>query len=270
MIAKRGGPRARAPAVAGSFYPGSASTLGRTVGELLASAAAQPRAPQRGVIAPHAGYAYSGAVAAQAFASVQSLRGRIGRAVIVGPAHFVPFVGIAAPSHMAFMTPLGEMPVDAAAIEALSAAALVVIDDTPHAPEHAIEVELPFLQAVFGNLPIVPLLFGSTSAHAVAAAIARVWSDDTLLVVSTDLSHFESHESARRHDARTAAAIETFNEAAIGPSDACGHLAVRGALIEASRRRLGVERLALRNSGEVTGDRHSVVGYGAWAFHQLT
>jgi AmmeMemoRadiSam system protein B len=269
MIATRAGPRARAPAVAGSFYPGSAQTLGRTIVELVRGAAAQPRAQQRGVIAPHAGYAYSGPVAAQAFASVQSLRGRIGRAIVVGPAHFVPFVGIAAPSHAAFTTPLGEMPIDAAAIDALSAAALVVVDDAPHAPEHAIEVELPFLQSIFGDLPIVPLLFGSTSAHAVAAAIARVWSDDTLLVISTDLSHFESQESARRHDARTAAAIEAFDEAAIGPSDACGHLAVRGALIEASRRRLGIARLALRNSGEVTGDWHSVVGYGAWAFHQL-
>ena len=264
MIAKRAGPRA--PAVAGSFYPHSAQALSRTVGDLLSCAVARQRTQRCGVIAPHAGYTYSGAVAAQAFASVQPLCGRIRRAAIVGPAHFVPFVGIAAPSATAFTTPLGDVPVDVAAVEALSTAALVVIDDAPHAPEHAIEVELPFLQSIFGALPIVPLLFGSTSADAVAAVLARLWSDDTLLVVSSDLSHFESAASARRHDAKTAAAIEACDEAAIGPSDACGHLAVRGALIEASRRSVRVERLALRNSGDITGDRHSVVGYGAWAF----
>jgi AmmeMemoRadiSam system protein B len=266
MIAKHAGPRA--PAVAGLFYPRSAQTLSRTVGDLLRGAAVQQRAKRCGVIAPHAGYAYSGAIAAQAFASVQALRGRIRRAAIVGPAHFVPFAGIAAPSATAFMTPLGDMPVDVAAIQSLRDEALVVIDDAPHAPEHAIEVELPFLQSIFGDLPIVPLLFGSTSAVAVAAAVARLWSGDTLLVVSTDLSHFESDQSARQHDQRTAAAIEAFHEAAIGPSDACGHLAVRGALIAASRRGVRVERLALRNSGEITGDRNSVVGYGAWAFHK--
>jgi AmmeMemoRadiSam system protein B len=269
MIGKRAGSRARPPAVAGSFYPSSTQTLSRTVGDLLSHAAVQQRARRCGVIAPHAGYTFSGSVAAEAFASVQFLRGRIRRAVIVGPAHFVPFVGIAAPSATAFTTPLGEVPVDVAAVDALVDESLAVIDDEPQAPEHAIEVELPFLQSIFGSLPIVPLLFGSTSARAVAAAIACVWTDDTLLVVSSDLSHFETHESARRHDERTAVAIEAFDEAAIGPSDACGHLAVRGALIEASRRGLGIERLALRNSGDVTGDRHSVVGYGAWAFHEL-
>ncbi len=141
------------------------------------------------------------------------------------------------------------------------------INDEPHAREHAIEVELPFLQSVFGNLPIVPLLFGSTTADAVAAAIARVWTDEALLVVSSDLSHFEDYDTACRHDERTAAAIEGFDEAAIGPPDACGHLAIRGALREAARRGLEIERLALCNSGDTARDRRSVVGYGAWAFH---
>jgi AmmeMemoRadiSam system protein B len=257
----------RAPAVAGRFYPRSAEMLSRTVDDLLGCADVGLRSQRCGVITPHAGYAYSGPVAAAAFASVRGLRGRIARAAVVGPAHFVPFPGIAAPSDTAFATPLGKVPIDVAALEALGADALVSINDEPHAPEHAIEVELPFLQAIFGSLPIVPLLFGSTSAAAVAAVIARVWTDDTLLVVSTDLSHFEDDASARRHDQRTAVAIEAFDEAAIGSSDACGHLALRGALIEASRRGLAIERLALRNSADATGDRRSVVGYGAWAFH---
>jgi AmmeMemoRadiSam system protein B len=266
MIANRARLRARAPTVAGSFYPRSGKTLSQSVESLLSAFPVQQRSQPRGIIAPHAGYAYSGQVAAAAFARVRCC-GWINRVVVIGPAHFVPFRGIAAPSVSAFTTPLGDVPVDIAAVEALSEEMLVTIDDEPHAPEHAIEVELPFLQSVLGDLPIVPLLFGSTSAAAVAAVIARVWTNDTLLVVSSDLSHFEDYDAASRHDERTASAIETLDEAAIGPSDACGHLAIRGALREAARRGLEVERLALCNSGDVVGDRGSVVGYGAWAFH---
>jgi MEMO1 family protein len=266
MSSNRAPPRLRAPAVAGSFYPQSTLALRRTVDDLLSAAAVQESSRHCGVIAPHAGYAYSGQVAAAAFASVRCCRW-IKRAVVIGPAHFVPFSGLAAPSDRAFTTPLGEVPIDVVAVEALSEETLVAIDDEPHAPEHAIEVELPFLQSLFGNLPIVPLLFGSTSAAAVAAVIARVWTD-SLLVVSSDLSHFEGYDTARRHDARTAAAIEALDETAIGPADACGHLAVRGALREAARRGLKVKRLALCNSGDVTGDRRCVVGYGAWVFHR--
>ena len=269
MVSKRNciGLSKRAPAVAGLFYPRSAETLSRTIAGLLGEAGDPKGLRPRGVIAPHAGYAYSGRVAAKAFANLRPLRGQVERAVVIGPAHFVPFRGIAAPSNSAFATPLGEVPIDLAAIEALTEATLAAIDDKPHVREHALEVELPFLQAMFGDLPIVPLLFGSTSADAVAAAIARVWTDDTLLVVSSDLSHFEDYASACRHDNRTAAAIEALDEAVIGPSDACGHLAVRGALIEAARRGFDVERLALCNSGDSSGDRQCVVGYGAWAFY---
>lgn len=258
----------RAPAVAGTFYPRSAQTLSQTVGNLLATAKVQEGLYPCGVIAPHAGYAYSGVVAARAFANLRRLHGQIERAIIIGPAHFVPFFGIAAPTHAAFTTPLGEVPVDLATVEALNEETLVAINDEAHAPDHAIEVELPFLQSIFADLPIIPLLFGSTTAEAIAAVIARIWTDDTLLIISSDMSHFESYHVARRHDERTAAAIEAFDEAAIGPSDACGHLAIRGALKEAMRRGLKVTRLALCNSGDTAGDRSSVVGYGAWAFHR--
>jgi hypothetical protein len=193
------------------------------------------------------------------------VKNRFHRCVIVGPSHFVPFNGIAAPSHTAFVTPLGEMPVDTDAVKALATEARVVIDNVPHEPDHAIEVELPFLQVIFGNLPIVPLLFGITSARAVAAVIAEVWTDKTLLVVSSDLSHYEACEAARSHDTRTAEAIEAFDEGAIGPADACGHLAIRGALIEVKRRGLAIERVDLRNSGDTAGNKQTVVGYGAWA-----
>src|SRR5262249_38411981 len=236
------------------------------VADLLSAAALKERSHCCGIIAPHAGYAYSGSVAARAFASVRALLGQIKRVVVVGPAHFVPFSGIAAPSHTAFLTPLGELPVDLAAVEALCQQAPVSINNAPHAREHSLEVELPFLQSMFGALPIVPLLFGYTRADAMAAAIAEVWTKDTLLVVSSDLSHFEDYQSARRHDERTAAMIEALEEGQIGPSDACGHLAIRGALREAARRGLAIERLALCNSADSAGDRKSVVGYGAWVF----
>ncbi|MGI9403331.1 MAG: AmmeMemoRadiSam system protein B [Hyphomicrobium sp.] len=256
----------RQPAVAGSFYPRTAETLSRTVSTFLAAAQVEARPASLGVIAPHAGYMYSGAVAAKAFACVEASPDRFRRAIVVGPAHFVPFKGIAAPSHTAFVTPLGDMPVDTDTFRSLADEALIVIDDEPHAPEHALEVELPFVQTLFGALPIVPLLFGFTSAEAIAAVITRLWTNDTLLIVSSDLSHYDDYETASLHDAQTAKAIETFDEAAIGPADACGHLAVRAALIAAKRRGLNIERFDLRNSGDAAGDKRSVVGYGAWAF----
>jgi len=265
MTLSRASPRA--PAAAGTFYPRSAKTLRQTVGDLLASIKVEARLYPCGVIAPHAGYAYSGTVAAHAFACLRQLHGRIKRAIIIGPSHFVPFVGISAPADPAFTTPLGDVPVDVATVEALNEERLVAIDDEPHAPEHAIEVELPFLQSIFPDLPIVPLLCGSTTAEAVAAVIARIWTDDTLLVVSSDLSHFESYHAARVHDERTALAIEALDAAAVGAPDACGYLAICGALREAERRGLDVTRLALNNSGDTAGDRRRVVGYGAWAFH---
>lgn len=257
-------PRSRPAVVAGSFYPASAANLRRTVSGFLATAQSGERPGRSGIIVPHAGYVYSGSIAARAFASVRGVKSRPYRCVIVGPSHFVPFNGIAAPSHAAFATPLGELPLDTDAVKALVAQDRVEIDDDPHELDHAIEVELPFLQAIFGNLPIVPLLFGITSARAVAAAIAEVWTEKTLLVVSSDLSHYENYEAARSHDRRTAQAIEAFDEGAIGPADACGHLAIRGALIEAKRRSLAIERVDLRNSGDTAGDKQSVVGYGAW------
>jgi len=266
MLLNRTTSGSRPAAVAGSFYPASAAKLSRTVAALLGAARSTERPGLCGIIAPHAGYVYSGPVAAAAFMSVRHLKAGIDRAIIIGPAHYVPFRGVAAPSSRAFATPLGEMTVDSSTIATMAEAGLVVIDDGPHVPEHAIEVELPFLQVIFGALPIVPLLLGFTSAGTVAAVLSRVWVGKTLLVVSSDLSHNEEYEDARSHDARTAQAIEALDERAIGPADACGYLAIRGALIEAKRHGLSVERLDLRNSGDTAGDKRNVVGYGAWAF----
>ncbi|MGI9382767.1 MAG: AmmeMemoRadiSam system protein B [Methyloligellaceae bacterium] len=255
----------RPPAVAGSFYPGRPADLTRAVEAFVEGARAEARAGVRAIVAPHAGYVYSGAVAGEAFAAAKSLGRTVKRAVVIGPSHFVRFRGIAAPASQAFVTPLGEMPVDGAALARLTELPQVVTDDAPHAPDHALEVELPFLQVLYGALPIVPLIIGAATAEEVAEVLATLWDEGTLIVVSSDLSHYHDYESARRLDQATAVAIEAFDAAALGPTQACGHLALGGLLLEAERRGLHIERLDLRNSGDTAGDRRSVVGYGAWA-----
>ena len=255
----------RQPAVAGSFYPSDAEKLGQTLAGLVAGARAAPDERMRAVIVPHAGYAYSGAIAAEGFAALAAQKGQLARLVVIGPAHFVAFQGIAAPAARAFRTPLGDMPVDTIAIDQISALAQVVIDDTPHISEHSLEVELPFLQAVFGSVPIVPLVVGRATPEEVADILRQLWDDNTAIIVSSDLSHYHNYEAACRLDKATAAAIERCDEAAIGRDDACGSIAIRGLLIEANRRGLSIERLALANSGDSGGDRGRVVGYGAWS-----
>jgi AmmeMemoRadiSam system protein B len=254
----------RRPAVAGTFYPGEPAALRRTTAGFLATARRATAVGVRAIIAPHAGYVYSGPVAGEAFAAVKGLRGNLRRAVVIGPTHYVSFRGIAAPSATAFTTPLGEMPVEVEAVEEVASLPQMLVDDTPHRPEHALEVELPFLQTNFGALPIIPLVVGRASGEEVAEILAQLWDADTLVVVSSDLSHYHDYATAKRIDADTAAAIEGLDERSIGAERACGYLPIRGLLIEARRRGLAVHRRDLRNSGDTAGDRSSVVGYGAW------
>ena len=256
----------RQPAVAGMFYPGVPAALRRTTGAFLANASQAPVASPGAIIAPHAGYIYSGPVAAESFAAVRALAGAVRRVLVIGPTHYVSFRGIAAPSATAFSTPLGEMPVAEEAVEGLAGLPQIQIDDAPHAPEHALEVELPFLQTIFGSVPIIPLVVGRASGEDVAEVLAQQWDEDTLLVVSSDLSHYHDYATAKRIDAETAAAIERLDERSVGADGACGYLPIRGLLIEAKRRGLFAHRLDLRNSGDTAGDRRSVVGYGAWVF----
>jgi MEMO1 family protein len=256
----------RRTAVAGLFYPADPSELESTVENLLAHSKAK-HGPGRicALIVPHAGYVYSGQVAAEAFALLRAEYQHVARVVIIGPAHRMLIQGIAVSSAGAFVTPLGKIPLDTAAIAEIANFASVVVEDEPHADEHALEVELPFLQAVLGSIRIVPLLVGSAAPREVAEVLSRLWDDDTVIVVSSDLSHYLRYEDARRRDRATAEAIERLDETAIDFQDACGALPVRGLLIEAKRRGLSIERLDLRNSGDTAGDRNRVVGYGAWA-----
>ncbi|MGO9392594.1 AmmeMemoRadiSam system protein B [Rhodoblastus sp.] len=265
MIATDREQAVRRAAAAGLFYPADPEELRTAIERLLANSSFKPGVGRiRALIAPHAGYVYSGPVAAEAFAALRAEKHGFTRVVVIGPAHRMPVRGIAVPSVRAFATPLGNVPVDIAAIEEIAVMPFVVMQDEPHADEHALEVELPFLQAVFGSIAIVPLLVGSATPQDVARVLSRLWDDDALVVVSSDLSHYLRYDDARRRDSATAGAIERLDEAAIGFDDACGALPIRGLLIEAKHRGLSIERLDLRNSGDTAGDRNRVVGYGAW------
>jgi hypothetical protein len=256
----------RHAAVSGSFYPTSAVELRATVEVLIAEAVATPTPPPKALIAPHAGYVCSGPVAASAYASLySSLRGAIERVVIVGPAHYVPLQGIATTHAHAFTTPLGDLMVDEDASSELERLAHVRHDETAHAPEHSIEVHLPFLQVVLGDVRIVPLLVGEADAEDVVRVLDAMWGgDETLVVVSSDLSHDQEPERARRLDAATTSAIENLDASAIGDESACGAVALRGLLLEARAHALRATTLDVRTSSDTAGTRSEVVGYGAY------
>jgi len=257
--------KVRPPAVAGAFYPGEPQRLRAEVTALLAHVPDEGRAAPKALIAPHAGYVYSGQVAATAFASLRHGSPTIARVVVIGPAHYVRLRGIAVPTADAFATPLGQVPVDRDALAAIGD--LVTEADAPHAPEHALEVELPFLELILGSFTLVPLLVGEAEPQEVAEVLDRLWDHpDTLVVVSSDLSHYHDYDTARRLDAATAAAVERFDWAHLGPGNACGFLPVAGLLKQAEYRTLKAKRLALCNSGDTAGPRDRVVGYGAWSF----
>ena len=254
--------------MAGIFYDADPHQLRAEVSRLLASArslsgSGRPKA----MIVPHAGYQYSGQVAATAFATLGQSASTIERVVLMGPAHYVPVRGIAAPVVEAFETPLGPVRLDQDVLAAISGLPAIAFTDEPHAPEHAIEVELPFLQVLLPRFTAVPLLVGDTTPHGVAAVLSQVWGGpETVLVISSDLSHFLEYETARRRDAATADMIENGDWASLRPADACGYLAIAGLLVESKRRGLRASRLSLCNSGDQVGSRDRVVGYGAWVF----
>ena len=257
----------RPPAVAGQFYPGHPQRLRTEVADLLAKAAVPGDLRPKALIAPHAGYIYSGRVAASAFATLRDHGKTIGRVVVIGPAHYVAVRGIAIPTCDAFATPLGQVPVDRDALAGIGDLPFMAHTDKPHAPEHALEVELPFLEMVLGSFTLVPLVVGDAKPQEVAEVLQLLWGGgETLIVVSSDLSHYYDDAAARRLDAATAAMIECGDWVSLGSDNACGHLAIAGLLIECARHGLGARRLALANSGDTAGSRDRVVGYGAWAW----
>jgi len=256
----------RPPAVAGLFYPAERELLAASVERYLQGVELSRESRTPAVIAPHAGYVYSGAIAAYAYAALAPWRGVARRVVVAGPAHRVHVTGIAVPSVQAFATPLGRIALDAAALERLRELRWVETSDAVHAQEHCIEVQLPFLQALLGEFELVPMVVGDASPAQMAAALEAVWEEPhTLVVVSSDLSHYLPWSAARARDAGTAATILRL-EATLDPHDACGAAPINGLLRVARQRGLSARVLDLRNSGDTAGDRERVVGYGAFEF----
>jgi len=260
----------RKPAVAGIFYPSSAETLEGQVRHFLGearTAGGEGGTRPKALIVPHAGYAYSGAAAGSAFAHIANLRSSINRVVLIGPAHRVPLRGFAIPSARAFRTPLGEVHLDRKGVEALRALSTVEVMDAAHSDEHCLEVQLPFLQVLLGNFFIVPIVAGEASPEQTAEVLETVWGGpETLIVVSSDLSHYQDVDTARQMDRQTADAIEALRPEDLVVGGACGRVPIGGLLHAARERGLEVTTTALVNSGDVTGDRHQVVGYGAFVF----
>ncbi|HSH40612.1 MAG TPA: AmmeMemoRadiSam system protein B [Arenicellales bacterium] len=261
----------RHPAVAGMFYEDQPARLRRDVRGFLDRAAGAVSEPApKAIIAPHAGYPYSGPVAGSAYAAVKALRRRIRRVVLLGPAHRVYFRGLAASSAQAFATPLGSVPVEQDALRALctEAGAPACYSDQAHAMEHSLEVQLPFLQEILDEFSILPFAVGDADPSDVASLIERLWGGaETLIVVSSDLSHYRGYQAAREIDSITMRKIQELDDAGLTGEHACGYLPISGLLRVALRRGLRCEVLDMRSSGDTAGPRDRVVGYGAFAFY---
>lgn len=258
----------RQPAVAGMFYPGDTKELHAMVQDLLGEIPPMNEPPPKAIIAPHAGYIYSGPIAASAYARLRRVRGKIERVVMLGPSHRVGFPGLATSSAETFRTPLGDIPVDTEAVAQLTALPQVRTLDQAHQLEHSLEVHLPFLQESLEHFKLVPLVVGDATADEVAEVLEQVWGgDETLIVISSDLSHYHDYATAVRMDRKTSEAIEKLKHEELQYDDACGRIPITGLLKLAQRKHLTVETIDLRNSGDTAGPKDQVVGYGAYLFY---
>lgn len=260
----------RPPAVAGQFYPRDERVLRTQLAEMLSTAVGfeRPGAP-KAIIVPHAGYMYSGPVAASAYALLAPLRDTIRRVVMLGPTHRMAVPGFALPAAQAFATPLGEVPLARAAWLTLQTRDDLIVNDRPHALEHCLEVQLPFLQVVLERFEIVPVLVGNASAQATANLIESLWGGpETLILISSDLSHYLTYREAQATDR---AAVEQILELRPGldHQQACGATPINGLLLATRNHPLQAHLLDLRNSGDTAGDRSEVVGYTSIAFCEV-
>ncbi len=269
MVTVSTSPHDRPADCAGRFYPADQSELARTVDRFVSDGRGTAAGSNaKAIIAPHAGYIYSGPVAGSAYRAIPSeVIARTQRVLLIGPSHFVRFAGVAMAPHTGFQTPLGRIPVDPASRTALESLDSVRTLEKPHKGEHSLEVHLPFIQRVFGDVRVIPLIVGEASVDDIATLLETVGGgDETFWVISSDLSHFEPHESAVRHDTATAEEIESLRGDALGPYDACGHRSIRGLLQSCRHANRRARRLDLRTSADTAGDPQRVVGYGAWIF----
>jgi AmmeMemoRadiSam system protein B/AmmeMemoRadiSam system protein A len=260
----------RTAAVAGMFYPGDARALATELDELLGSVEqSEPRLDfPKALIVPHAGYIYSGPIAARAYEELGNARGIVRRVVMLGPVHRVPVRGLAIPTDDAFATPLGSVPIDRQALDSVRDMPQIVASDLAHLQEHALEVQLPFLQRQLGEFSLAPFAVGSASVPEVAAVIERLWGGpETLIVISTDLSHYHAYAEAREIDRSTVTRIAGF-AADLDHEEACGATPLNGFLSAARKRGLGIKLLGACNSGDTAGGKGKVVGYSAFALHE--
>lgn len=260
----------RNAAVAGMFYPGDAAALAAELDELLGGV--EKYAPRLGfpkaLIVPHAGYIYSGPVAARAYDELGPARGIVRRVVMLGPVHRVPVRGLAIPSDEAFATPLGLVPIDRAALDHVRGLPQVVTSDRAHLQEHALEVQLPFLQHQLGNFALAPFAVGDATVQEVAQVMDRLWGGpETLIVISTDLSHYHPYAQARAIDGATLGRIGSF-ATNVHHEEACGATPLNGFLALAKAKNMSIRLLAACNSGDTAGGKGQVVGYSAFALHE--
>lgn len=257
----------RPPAIAGTFYPAAPDALANMIDACMAGTRDNGLSP-KALIAPHAGYIYSGPIAANAYRTIAERAGDITRVVLLGPPHRVAVPKFCVPAATAFRTPLGDVPVDAAGISAALKVPGVEQSDAPHAEEHSLEIHLPFLQRVLGDFSLVPVIVGGPSPAETAALLAALWGGpETLILISSDLSHYHDYESANRLDQGIRRHIETISPEKIEDEQACGRFPVKGLLTRAAALDLRVTTLDVRNSGDTGGRDHRdrVVGYGSWA-----
>jgi len=254
----------RLPAVAGSFYPDQPQRLHETITALLQDVKTGGKVP-KAIIAPHAGYIYSGPIAASAYARLIPAADAISRVALIGPSHRVGFMGLAVSACQAFTTPLGNVPLDLTAIKALLELPFVLELEQAHQQEHSLEVHVPFLQAVLHDFTLIPLVVGEASAEQISQTLELLWGgDETLLVVSSDLSHYHDYATAQRLDQATSALIENLDYQHIGADAACGRGPISGLLKLLQKKSLSIKTIDLRNSGDTAGDKRRVVGYGAY------
>ncbi|MDD5460990.1 MAG: AmmeMemoRadiSam system protein B [Methylococcales bacterium] len=254
----------RQPAVAGIFYPANRQELHQMLDRFLIEAETGPKVP-KAIIAPHAGFIYSGPVAASAYVRLKKAHDLITRVVIIGPSHRVAFQGLAVSKAQSFITPLGSVTVDREAVESIARLPFVDYLEQAHTHEHSLEVHLPFLQEMLDDFKIVPVVAGDASPDEVGQVIDALWGgDETLIVISSDLSHYHDYATAKRLDKETSAAIENLQYEQLAFDSACGKVPVSGLLKLAREKSLTIKTIDLRNSGDTAGDKSRVVGYGAY------
>jgi len=259
--------KTRKPAVAGTFYPADPIELHSTVEGFLQAAEAEGAAP-KAMIAPHAGYIYSGPVAASGYAHLRQVRHLVHRVILLGPSHHVPLNGLAVPTAESFSTPLGRIPLDTGAIKDILSLPQVHANDEAHLMEHSLEVHLPFLQVALGEFTLLPIVVGHTTEEEVCEVLEHLWGGpETLVIISSDLSHYHDYETARRMDMATSRNIEALDFEDIGYESACGRAPLGGLLLYARRHGLQATTIDLRNSGDTAGPRDQVVGYGTYVFN---